>query len=59
MQSVQDDLDDLLRVLPHDLRSCLAHHPSRSGLIEVVLDLGRRPEARFQDGQVCGRLQLV
>uniref|UniRef100_A0A383V5B1 AAA+ ATPase domain-containing protein n=1 Tax=Tetradesmus obliquus TaxID=3088 RepID=A0A383V5B1_TETOB len=45
---VQDDLDQLLGVLPAGLGESLISHPQRSALIEVVLDLGRRPEARFQ-----------
>ena len=44
---VRDDLDALLQVLPEDIRSPLASHPQRAELLEVVLDLGRRPEARF------------
>eukprot|EP00245_Coleochaete_scutata_P013774 TRINITY_DN5707_c0_g2_i2.p1 TRINITY_DN5707_c0_g2~~TRINITY_DN5707_c0_g2_i2.p1 ORF type:complete len:482 (+),score=112.76 TRINITY_DN5707_c0_g2_i2:216-1661(+) len=36
-----------LQVLPVDLREKLLQHPRRSELLEVVLDLGRRPEARF------------
>jgi stage III sporulation protein SpoIIIAA len=45
---VTDDLDALLEVLPADLGGALVEHPLRSQLVEVVLDLGRRPEARFQ-----------
>ncbi|KAK9868069.1 hypothetical protein WJX84_002053 [Apatococcus fuscideae] len=44
---VRDDLDALLQVLPLDLRQPLVSHPDRSSLLEVILDLGRRPEARF------------
>lgn len=44
---VRDDLDALLHVLPEDIRRPLAKHPQRAELLEVVLDLGRRPEARF------------
>lgn len=45
---VQDDLDLLLEALPADIRDQLVDHPHRANLLEVVLDLGRRPEARFQ-----------
>mmetsp|Transcript_10904 Transcript_10904/g.32683 ORF Transcript_10904/g.32683 Transcript_10904/m.32683 type:complete len:564 (+) Transcript_10904:207-1898(+) len=45
---VQDDLDSLLEVLPADIRGLLVDHAQRANLLEVVLDLGRRPEARFQ-----------
>jgi stage III sporulation protein SpoIIIAA len=44
---VTDDLNQLLTVLPRDLQHRLENHPQRDRLIEVVLDLGRRPEARF------------
>ena len=42
-----DDLDQLLSILPFTLRQPLNDHPQRHQLIEVILDLGRRPEARF------------
>lgn len=44
---VQDDLSALLEILPKDLRENLLKQPRRAELLEVVLDLGRRPEARF------------
>jgi stage III sporulation protein SpoIIIAA len=45
-----DDLNQLLQILPESIRETLDHHPERDRLIEVVLDLGRYPEARFPDG---------
>jgi stage III sporulation protein SpoIIIAA len=42
-----DDLDQLLSILPPAIRARLAHHAQRASLIEVILDLGRLPEARF------------
>ena len=50
---VEDDLDALLEVLPEDIREQLAQHPKRAQLLEVVMDLGRSPEARFL-GQAGG-----
>jgi stage III sporulation protein SpoIIIAA len=47
---VRDDLDALLTALPADIRGVIASHPHRPQLLEVVLDLGRRPEARFLGG---------
>ncbi|NJL38046.1 MAG: AAA family ATPase [Leptolyngbyaceae cyanobacterium RM2_2_4] len=44
---ITDDLDRLLEILPGEIRLRLEQHPQRDKLIEVVLDLGRRPEARF------------
>lgn len=44
---IADDLDKLLEVLPDFIKNPLQNHSSRKQLIEVVIDLGRRPEARF------------
>ncbi len=45
-----DDLRQLLDVLPKFISAPLETHPRRESLIEIVLDIGRRPEARFFDG---------
>lgn len=42
-----DDLEHLLDVLPPDVHKELEKQESLSDLIEVVMDLGRFPEARF------------
>jgi stage III sporulation protein SpoIIIAA len=47
-----DDLDLLLRSLPPDLLGAVHALPDPSQLIEIVMDLGRRPEARFTDSEV-------
>ncbi len=44
---ITDDLDQLLDILPEPIRHQLMLHPDRPSLVEVVMDLGRRPEARF------------
>jgi stage III sporulation protein SpoIIIAA len=44
---ITDDLAQLLEILPPGIRSSLEHHPQLAHLIEVVMDLGRYPEARF------------
>jgi stage III sporulation protein SpoIIIAA len=44
---VTDDLDALLDILPLHIREPLYQQPDHSELIEVILDLGRLPEARF------------
>ncbi|MSQ27170.1 MAG: AAA family ATPase [Dehalococcoidia bacterium] len=46
-QTITDDLDDLLDVLPPGICGTLRIHPERDQLLEIILDLGRRPEARF------------
>nr|YP_874432.1 hypothetical protein PhtrCp075 [Phaeodactylum tricornutum]ABK20655.1 conserved hypothetical protein [Phaeodactylum tricornutum]QHR85609.1 conserved hypothetical protein [Phaeodactylum tricornutum] len=48
--SVNGDLDKLIENLPAFLREHLNQHDSKDQLIEIVLDLGRRPEARFITG---------
>jgi stage III sporulation protein SpoIIIAA len=50
-----DNLDVLLDVLPPDVSHALAEVGEREGydnLVEIVMDLGRRPEARFQNGEL-------
>jgi len=47
-----DDLDALLASLPPEIVAAVHALPERSALIEVVMDLGRRPEARFPDSEV-------
>jgi stage III sporulation protein SpoIIIAA len=44
---VTDDLDALLDILPPHIRESLYQQPDHSQLLEVILDLGRLPEARF------------
>ncbi|AFY82323.1 R3H domain-containing nucleic acid-binding protein [Oscillatoria acuminata] len=44
---ITDDLSQLLEILPETIREHLTNHSSLSNLIEVVMDLGRLPEARF------------
>jgi len=42
-----DNLDLMLAVLPEPIRQALARAGNMESLIEVVLDLGRQPEARY------------
>ncbi|HEY9835816.1 MAG TPA: R3H domain-containing nucleic acid-binding protein [Vampirovibrionales bacterium] len=44
---ITDDLSQLLEILPETIRDHLTTHSSLSSLVEVVMDLGRLPEARF------------
>ena len=46
-QRITDDLDRLLEVLPTGVREALQPEAAREQLLEVVLDLGRVPEARY------------
>jgi len=47
---INDDLDKLIENLPFFLQKQLNQHLYKDQLIEIVLDLGRRPEARFVSG---------
>ena len=48
--NANDDLEKLIENLPVFLQEHLSQHPNKEQLIEIVLDLGRRPEARFVSG---------
>lgn len=45
-----EDLDKLLENLPFFIQENLNNHSNKDKLIEIVIDLGRRPEARFDTG---------
>ena len=47
---MNNDLEKLIENLPFFLQEQLSQHNSKNQLIEIVLDLGRRPEARFISG---------
>ena len=44
-----DDLTKLLDIFPNFISRTLNQHPRQGQLVEIVLDIGRRPEARFAD----------
>jgi stage III sporulation protein SpoIIIAA len=48
--TIDEDLDKLLENLPFFIQENLTKHPNKDQLIEIVMDLGRRPEARFTTG---------
>ncbi len=49
---ITDDLDALMERLPPRIAEPLMQREDRSELLEVVLDLGRLPEARYPGGDV-------
>ncbi|MDZ7726691.1 MAG: R3H domain-containing nucleic acid-binding protein [Dehalococcoidia bacterium] len=49
---VTDDLDLLLEALPPRIREQLQSAERREGLLEIVLDIGRLPEARYPGREV-------
>ncbi len=56
---ITDDLAALLDILPPHIREPLYQQPDRSELLEVVLDLGRLPEARFPHRELVLNSQEV
>jgi stage III sporulation protein SpoIIIAA len=46
-KEITDDLDLLLSVMPPHINYALSRQPDLKNLIEVVMDLGRQPEAHF------------
>ena len=51
-REAMDDLELLLAALPPEVVEAVHALPDQTTLIEVVLDLGRRPEARFPNSEV-------
>lgn len=51
-REITDDLDALLEALPPHVSQPLRQLSDRGNLLEVVLDLGRLPEARFRDREL-------
>jgi hypothetical protein len=49
-EGFEDELGRLLELLPGELRRRVEDHPERPALVEVVMDLGRPPLARFPSG---------
>ncbi len=49
--NLQEDLNALLNLLPETIRDALAEDNKQNSLIEVVMDLGRYPAARYPEGE--------
>ncbi len=49
---ITDNIFELRRVLPPHLNAALDHIGNTDDLLEIVLDLGRVPTARYLDGEV-------
>jgi len=49
---ITDDLDAMLERLPPHIAQPLRERENRSELLEVVMDLGRLPEARYPDREI-------
>jgi stage III sporulation protein SpoIIIAA len=53
------DLDNLLAVLPPRICEALASRTDREDLLEIILDLGRPPEARFLESEATLSTEVV
>jgi len=52
---ITDDLQALLGVLPVDIRAAVERADDSENLLEIILDLGRVPTARFVDREISLR----
>src|SRR5574339_526469 len=52
---ITDDLDALLDVLPLDIRHAVEKANDTENLLEITLDLGRVPTARFVEHEISLR----
>ncbi|MFW6182344.1 MAG: AAA family ATPase, partial [Chloroflexota bacterium] len=58
-EQAREDLNALLSVLPVSIRDQLDEIGNEHELLEVVMDLGRRPTARYTDGEALLREEEV
>ena len=49
---ITDDFDVLRSILPERIRAAIDEHGNTSRLLEIVLDLGRKPTARYIDREI-------
>ena len=49
---ITDDLEALLEVLPTNIRHAVEKINNSDKLLEIVIDLGRMPAARFVENEV-------
>jgi stage III sporulation protein SpoIIIAA len=54
-QQTREDLQLLLAILPETIRETIEQNGRYSDLLEVVMDYGRQPTARYVDGEVVLR----
>ena len=47
---IDSDFEKVLKIFPDYLKEGLEKHPSKTKLLEIVMDVGRRPEGRFFSG---------
>jgi stage III sporulation protein SpoIIIAA len=47
---IDNDLEKLIQIFPESIKNVLQKHVHKTHLIEIIMDLGRRPEGRFTFG---------
>ncbi len=58
-RNITDDLDALLQVLPTSIERALREANQGDNLLEIIMDLGRLPEARFVDHELVLRASEI
>jgi stage III sporulation protein SpoIIIAA len=58
-RQITDDLDALMGILPEDVSKAVGEVNNNADLLEVILDLGRVPTARFLTGETVLRDEEV
>ena len=59
-KKITDDLDALLGILPPQIAKRITEVNDSTNLLEVILDLGRIPTARFLKGEVVvGQVEVT
>ena len=51
-QNITDNLQNLLRILPEGITEAVENYDDSANLLEVIMDLGRLPMARFTTAEV-------
>ena len=58
-RNITDDLDALLQVLPQSIEQALREADQGDNLLEIIMDLGRLPEARYVDHELALRASEI
>ena len=58
-KTIHEDLQALLNLLPERIRTKIETHGNIDTLLEVIMDLGRVPTARYVDGEITLRDEEV
>jgi stage III sporulation protein SpoIIIAA len=56
---VKNNLEKILNIFPDRIKSILVTHPEKTKLIEIIIDLGKIPQARFYNHYEYLSLQPV